>query len=187
MRLAKRSKRNFSLLGVMAALGLVLVTQGAVEGNAKRPPFAQVLTTVHKTNLAEIELGNLAKERGMSPRVRAFGDRLVRDHQLADRMLLAAADHMKVALLPDEAIAPHEKKRGEKHRSLLSDLRLAAADDFDSLFLHSLKLHHEEALNTYTDAIGNLPVTYARELIVRLRPILSQHLELATQLLKKEI
>lgn len=176
---------HFWFLSVALGLSVLLATQGAAELSAKRPPLAQVLTTVHRAHLREIQLGQLAKEKGTSSEIRAYGDRLLRDHRVADGMLVDIADEMKVTLGTLEPIAPHEKQEAASHAAVMADLSQAPSDQFDADFLRVIKSKNEEALQTLTDAVGNLPVSQVREHIVRMRPILGQHIELTSILLGK--
>src|SRR5688572_22786392 len=54
----------------------------------------QVLSDLHKTNQKEIQLGQLAQQKGASAEVRNFGQHLIKDHQEADaKVTEGAATH----------------------------------------------------------------------------------------------
>jgi len=57
-----------------------------------------VLRQVHRTNLMEIQAGQLAQRNGSSAKVKQFAARLVRDHQAADKKVMATATQLGLAL-----------------------------------------------------------------------------------------
>jgi putative membrane protein len=57
-----------------------------------------VLRQVHRTNLMEIQAGQLAQRNGSSAKVKQFAARLVRDHQAADKKVMATAKQLGLAL-----------------------------------------------------------------------------------------
>jgi putative membrane protein len=59
-------------------------TPGAARLSASDRPVIQKL---HDLNQLEIQMGNLAQEKGTSKAVRSFGKTLVTDHERADRQL----------------------------------------------------------------------------------------------------
>lgn len=180
-----RSKNDhFWSFGVAIVLAALLATHGAAQLGVKRPPLTQVVTAVHLTHLRQIRFGELAKEKGGTLEIRAYGDRLMRDHRLADGMLIDIADEMKVAVA-SEPVAPHEKVETTRYEALIAGLEKLPPNEFDAEFLRIIKGENEEALQNLTDAVGNLPVSDVRNLIVKLRPILGEHVELSSILLNR--
>ena len=57
-----------------------------------------VLRQMHRTNLMEIRMGQLAQRNGASAKVKQFAARLVRDHQAADQKVVAVAKQLGIAL-----------------------------------------------------------------------------------------
>src|SRR5438105_8140959 len=57
-----------------------------------------VLNQVHRTNLMEIRMGQLAQRNGSSAKVKQFGAKLVRDHQAADQKVTALAKQLGITL-----------------------------------------------------------------------------------------
>jgi len=68
-----------------------------------------VLRQIHQTNLKEIQAGQLAQRNGSSAKVKEFGARLVRDHQAADKKVVALAKQFGIALP-----AAQDKGRGRE-------------------------------------------------------------------------
>src|SRR4051794_21219180 len=59
---------------------------------------AYVLGQLHAANVNEMRMGTMARQRGSSERVRAFGSTLVDDHDAADAQVVALAKEEKIVL-----------------------------------------------------------------------------------------
>ncbi|MFN2571810.1 MAG: DUF4142 domain-containing protein [Gemmatimonadales bacterium] len=57
-----------------------------------------ILMKMHRSNQMEIRLGRLAARSGSSAKVKAFGNRLVRDHSAADQKVAALAKKLGITL-----------------------------------------------------------------------------------------
>lgn len=57
-----------------------------------------VLMKMHKNNLMEIRMGQLAQRNARAAKVRSYGQRLVRDHQAADVKVMATAQQLGITL-----------------------------------------------------------------------------------------
>jgi putative membrane protein len=88
-------------------------------------------------NMAEVELGNLAKDKGTSEGVKNFGDRLVTDHSKALDELKGIAKSKNITL-PTSIDAKHKATHDK-----LSKLSGAA---FDKSFAQEMVNGHKEAL-----------------------------------------
>jgi putative membrane protein len=123
-------------------------------------------------DLAEIELGKLAMQRGESEEVRAYGQRLVADHERA----LAAAREAARELGASTPQAPTAQAQ-EVHR-LLSELSGA---EFDRAFLAHLVTDHEKHVAEYrvqADERESAATAHAR----RMLGTLDEHLAIAERL-----
>lgn len=61
------------------------------EPSVTTGPTVDVLNALHHQNLLHIELGQLTRSNTTSPKVKAWGERLIRQHQKLDRDLFAYA------------------------------------------------------------------------------------------------
>lgn len=104
---------------------------------AEPAPDAAFLRATHQGDLAEIAGGEIARTRGVSPRVRALGARFVRDHTAIEDHLTAVARAAGVAL-PDTPTAAQ--------LALAKQYRSVPAAAFDRLYLRTQLKAHEEAL-----------------------------------------
>src|SRR5207302_5222241 len=55
------------------------------------PNTGLILAQMHQTNLTEIELGKMARQKAASSEVRAYADQLIQDHTNVDRMVVDMA------------------------------------------------------------------------------------------------
>jgi predicted outer membrane protein len=69
--------------------------------NQDRMSDEAVLMKMHKTNLMEIRLGQLAQRNARSARVKSYGQRLVRDHQASDQKVTTVAQQLGITLRDD--------------------------------------------------------------------------------------
>ena len=74
-----------------------------------------VLMKVHRTNQMEIRLGQLAQRNASSARVKSFAQRIVRDHQAADKKVTTVAQSMGITLARGFDSTGGRWGRGEGH------------------------------------------------------------------------
>ncbi len=140
-----------------------------------------VLSTMHRLNEMEIEMGRLARQRGARDAIKDYGDRLVRDHEFADEKVRDLARSSGVELLPIAALPAAGALRDLHERGELVSNQLGLT--FDRMFLDLMATSHSTALGLLDEARARLPAGDVKDLVGRLAPILSQHLELARDLL----
>lgn len=146
-------------------------------GAASPSPPQVVLSTMHQVNQMEIQLGQLAEERGDREEVRRYGDRMVRDHRFGDRKVTALAERQGFEMLPPPQLPAAPKLKPMMQKA--EELRQMSGPEFDRMFLQMMTQSHEMAVSMLGEALGDLPEGEVRTLVSRLRPILEQHLELA--------
>lgn len=132
-----------------------------------------VLTRIHQADLREIREAELARERGSSVLVRAFADRLVRDHRRFESLLAAATDVPSGAAFhapgPDPDPAPG--------RAALGTLSGRA---FDQEFTSRAEEDHRREEAALAAASARLPAGSAtRALLEKIVPLLREHREVA--------
>ena len=83
---------------------------------------------------AEVELGQLAGQRGNSDAVKQFGQRMVTDHGKANEELTQLAQQKGVTL-PSETDA--------KHKQLIQRLASLSGDEFDRAYIREMQRDHD--------------------------------------------
>jgi putative membrane protein len=119
-------------------------------------------------NLAEIDAGKLAQEKGKSDSVKQYGAMLVKDHGAANTKAEAAAKELGV---------DPPKRTSAMHTAEYLKLKVLSGDTFDRSFAKGMVKDHEADVKEYqkasmhNDAAGK----YAKETL----PTLQEHLKAA--------
>jgi putative membrane protein len=162
----KRMSRAAFVLATVVAAGPAL---------AKSPPGQAFLTKAIQGNLAEVQMGQLAQEKGQSDDVKAFGQQLVKDHGEANQRATGVAS--TIGLTPPSE--PNSKQKADYSR--MSKLSGPA---FDRQFKMHMVADHKKDVREYQQAAkkSDPAAGYASQTL----PTLQQHLETAQSLGKSK-
>ena len=143
------------------------------------PTDAEIAHIVVTANTIDIDAGRLAKEKGSSEEVIAFGDRMITDHTAVNEQASALAGRLNLTPA-DNATSQSLKASADQ---AMSDLHAASGADFDRAYLEREVAFHQQVL----DAIDNTLLPNAqnadlRALLEQTRPAIASHLEMAKQL-----
>ncbi|MGH8199414.1 MAG: DUF4142 domain-containing protein [Steroidobacteraceae bacterium] len=161
-------KSRVGFITAAALAGAVLAAPLALAGNTKADAFMQKAIA---GNLAEIQVGQLARQKGATEGVRHFGSVLVQDHSTANRQAMSTASSMSVTA----PSAPGAKEQAEyQHLASLSGSR------FDKAFTAAMVKDHKKDIALYKrEAKSSGPAaSYAQQTL----PDLHKHLQLAESL-----
>jgi len=129
---------------ILALLAGVMFAQNhpPADTNSKSTATGGVPTKDHnfmmkaaQGGMAEVELGRLAQQNGQSPEVKAFGERMVRDHTKANDQLKQVASQEGVAL-PTTLDA--------KDQATLQRLQDLHGSAFDKAYMHDMVNDHRQ-------------------------------------------
>jgi putative membrane protein len=126
-------------------------------------------------NLAEVQVGDLAQQKGASQGVKDFGATLAKDHAAANDKAKQAAQSMG-ATLPSEPSV--------KQKTVYQELSALNGEQFDRHFIDSMVKDHREDIAKYQKEAqsGSGPAAgYAKEIL----PDLRKHLQIAERLQKE--
>jgi putative membrane protein len=163
-----------------AALLLSVVTfaPAAFAQNAQQSTTREdqtFLTKAIEGNLAEIEMGKLAQDKGQSTDVKDFGAMLVKDHSDANDKALSLAKQLNIQ-------AP--TKPSQKHLQEHERLSKLSGAQFDSEFAKHMVSDHHEDIAEFTKQskmkAGDPTVSFASDTL----PVLQKHLQAAESLEK---
>ena len=158
--------RLFATIGLAATL-----TFSASGGFAKDTPGQKFIGKAIEGNLAEVQMGQLAQEKGTRDDVKSYGRMLQQDHSAANQQATAAAS----VTPPTE---PNKKQKGDHAK--MAKLSGAA---FDSAFAkHMVQDHKKDIAEYQKEAKRNdgQVSQYASSTL----PTLQKHLESAQALAK---
>ena len=125
---------------------------------------------VHKAATAgmkEVKAGELAQRKGVSPRVKEFGARMVHDHTKANEELMAIVKRKGMSA---ELPAPG---------SVMGDpmLEKASGKEFDRMYVTMMVSDHKEAVALFENAARNERDPEIKMFAKNTLPKLRQHLE----------
>ena len=114
---------------------------GGVSGSNDQEFVREMLAA----GAAEIQLGQLASQRGTSAEVKQFGDRMVQDHTKAGEQLkqIASRQGITTAAAADD-----------DHRELMERLSGAKGAEFDRAYMEAMVDSHEDVLDKIESHAG---------------------------------
>jgi putative membrane protein len=164
-----------SSLVVFVPLCAAVAAEVPGAGSSATSQETQILEKMHQINQTEIAIGHLAMEKGQSAPIREYGDRLVRDHTMADRRVIAFAKAHDIVISP--AGAPAQPSDTVQKLSALS------GNEFDRAFVSEMTNGHREAVAMLQSEHDKLPSgAPLRKFLGKMIPILTQHYVIASRL-----
>lgn len=117
--------------------------------------------------MAEVAMGRMATEKGSHADVKAFGQRLVTDHGLANQELATLATIKGLALGTEPA---------EKHKEAAGHLTNLTGGDFDRMFVKHMVEDHEADVKAFETASQTAQDPDLRAFAAKTLPTLQDHL-----------
>lgn len=162
----------------MKTLATLMIMSLSAVAFAQAPPGAQsFLDKLAQGNMAEIEAGQLAENKGTSAEVKEFGAMMVEHHTAANDKVMALAKSKNVAL----PTAPNEKQT-ESVKALQAKL----GPRFDPEYIAEQVKAHEETVNLLKAEIASGRDPETKALAQELLPTVQNHLRQAYKLAGKD-
>jgi putative membrane protein len=117
--------------------------------------------------MAEVELGKLAQEKGLSQQVKDFGAMMVNDHSAANLKMTALAKSKGISL--PATISASEQK-------LKDDLSKKSGRDFDKAYAAAMVDDHQEDIKSFESALRELKDPDLKAFAAETLPTLKTHL-----------
>jgi putative membrane protein len=159
--------RDGLMIGSVGAV-LTLTSGVAQSAGTEGADVATVLRNLHAANQMEIAAGKLAKEKGQTVEIQAFGATLVADHTSADKKVVALAAEKNIEL-PAQVPMPRDEKRD------MRALSAAKGAAFDELFAAEMLADHQEVLADAKAARDQTSDTKLKTLLEVTLPVLEAH------------
>jgi putative membrane protein len=162
----------------------VALTAGNGGGSVPTLGLAELVPMLHRINEMEIEAGKLAERNGASPAMRAFGEKLRRDHAAADSEL---GDY--AALGPVDingTVRPDVSNDLDHAKAELDSLKEVGGEAFDRRFAKQMVRDHKRALAILDRSRAQIKDHHFEALVAVLEPTLKSHEQIATNLLRLE-
>lgn len=152
-----------------------------VTGNTN----ADILSELHESNQAEVEMGKLALEKGTSSDVKSYGKMLIHDHSAADRKVREVASNLGVRFEPPAPESRSVKKERNEDASNREALEGKSGTEFDTSFLQAMKADHEQDIQEASRAQNSTSNQQVKSLIAEMMPKLKEHRDRAENLLAR--
>ena len=149
----------------MAATDTAGVT--GAHGIAVDENDAKFATAAANGGMAEVAVGQLAGEKAMNAKVKAFASMMVTDHSKVNEELMAIAKAKNITLpsAPDEE---HQKKK--------ADLAAKTGADFDKAYVDAMIDGHKKTISLFEDAAKNCKDADLKAFAEKTLPTIKGHL-----------
>lgn len=156
-------------------------TPGTTATNATAPTTLSkadqdFMSKAAQGGLAEVSLGSLAAQKGMSADVKSFGNRMVNDHGKANDELKQLAQN-KGFTLPTDMDADSKK--------LQDELNGKNGKDFDKAYVDNMVKDHEKDVKDFEKASKDANDPDLKSWAAKTLPTLQDHLKMAKETQKK--
>jgi len=155
------------------ALIVLATTSMAAEPEHAATDANAFLVQAASGGIAEVELGRLAQQRGSSPDVKGFGERMIRDHTQANRELDALATKKGVAV---------PEKLDREHAALRDRLSKLSGGDFDRAYMKEMTADHEQDVAEFRRVSEGAKDPDVRAFAAHTLPTLISHLDEAKRI-----
>jgi putative membrane protein len=128
---------------------------------------------VARSGQVEVQMGQLASQKGESQAVKDFGQRMVTDHTKANNELKQLISQ-KGATVPAE-LSHHEQ-------SSVDRLQNQSGRDFDKVYAKDMAKDHKKDVKEFEKAAKDIKDSDLRAWAQKTLPVLQQHLKMAEQM-----
>jgi putative membrane protein len=156
------------ILSVSAAALLVGAT-----AFAQSPQDKDFVKTAIEINIAEIQIGHLALEKGSTIDVRRFAQRMIVDHTRLDNKIKPVAEKIGIAV-PAE-LAPDDQ-------ALLTKLEGESGAEFNETYVHAMVEGHTKAVQLYKTEETDAQDPAVKSAALHGEPVIAEHLRMAEHL-----
>ena len=191
-RLQARGTTMMAIVALAAGSGLAMAqTPSADTGRGTSPAASSTGTTTGQSSselsrtdksflrkaaeggLAEVQLGQLAQQQGASDEVKAFGQRMVTDHQAANEKLQTIAQSM------NEQLPTNLSKHDQNELTKLQTLHGAA---FDKAYAKDMRADHRKDIREFEHEAKHGKAGELKQFADSTLPTLKDHLAAAEKL-----
>jgi putative membrane protein len=150
------------------------------------PQLASSLMKLHASNMAEIQMAQLAQDRAQSKEVKQFAQHILKDHQAADKKVM---DHAKMHNVDMQmAMNDPELQRMQKEsQDQLTQLQALTGAEFDRQYVTINVQAHEKTIAMVTEADNMFGDRKEGKIFGAMLPKLKQHREHAQRLMDKDM
>lgn len=155
------------------------VSDTSTAMNTVNEKDAAFMVEAASSGMMEVELGNMAQQKTKHPRIKGFGEMMVREHSNGNEDLKNLAS-LKNVTLP--------ATMGDQQQKAVDDLRKKTAADFDITYINMMIEDHEDDIRKFEKAANDAKSPDVKAFASKTLPVLRNHLDSArviNKLLKK--
>lgn len=166
-----------SMLALAAAVPGFATDRPMKDGGALAKDDQGFITQAALTDMTEIEVAKLARDRAAGSDVKTFAEHMIEDHTKSSGELKTLASS-KGATVPDMLDA--------RHKAMVDKLGKAKQDKFDDAYMDLNVKAHKQAIGLFEKEAKNSKDSDLRAFAEQTLPTLRSHLEMAKGLDKKK-
>lgn len=167
---------NDTGLGATGATGAATGAATAAGGDMSNQ---DIVAAMAAANAAEIAAGKLAADSATNAQVKAFGRKMVTEHQAMNEQAHHAAQQAGVTSEPGQQTG----NVVETSRNIAQELQGKRGADFDRAFMDAMVRSHEQTLELLNRAAQSVTAAPAlKTAVTEAQPKVQQHLEEARQI-----
>jgi len=144
--------------------------------DAKGDGDADFLREAVSGGMLEVRLGHLAAQQAESMAVRKFGERMITDHNQANKELMAIAEKKGIAI---------PKQLTSKHQMTFDKLKEMKGSEFDRAYMKCMVKDHEEDVAEFAKHAKEAKDEQVKAFAAKTLPTLKEHLQLARDAAEK--
>jgi len=146
---------------------------GSTTGGSLSKADRDFMIKAAQGGMAEVKTGNLAATQAQNSKVKAFGERMVKDHSQANDKLMALAQSKGVTL---------PTKPDSKDQHTLEHLQGLSGTDFDKAYADDMVKDHKTDVREFERAANNASDPDVKSFAQQTLPTLKHHLAMAEAL-----
>lgn len=155
-------------LGSMKSSAESALADARSERMAQDPKL--FLQNAYQDNLTEVQVGQMAQQKGQSQKVKDYGQSLVRDHQAVNEKVQQIAKQKGVELT---------NKLDMRHQMKVDRLTALTGEEFDKTFMEEQIKAHQETVALFEKVASKSTDNEVKEFAQSTLPELRHHLEMA--------
>lgn len=159
-----------------ATWSALLVLALAGTGFAQSHSDKEFLEKASQGNVAEVEIAKLALKKSTNSDVRAFAQRMIKDHQTLGKKM--------APLMVDAGVKPSVSLDTE-HQHLYNKLNGLSGADFDKQYVEAMDKDHHEDLKDFQDEVSSTQVPALKTAVASGEKVIAEHTEMIDSLAKK--
>jgi putative membrane protein len=169
------TKRMYNTACTAAFAGLMVFAAGAAAQNTGMKSTAsradqRFAMDAAQGGMAEVQFGNLAKDKASSDAVKTFGQKMIDDHSKANDQLKSIASQQGISL---------PTGIGAKNQAELDRLSKLSGKEFDQAYMKLMLSDHRKDIAEFHKEANNGKDSSLKQFASNTLPTLEEHLQLA--------